>query len=277
MRQRLLSAIFLVPLGIAAIYYGSWFYFILITLLVTLAAKEYVDMFQAGGHHPNGLIVAGGTLAIIVHQAFPLFENTLLPRDSAWLISSLALASMTFHLVQYERGKDNAALDFSITISGFIYFGMLGSFLILLRQLPEGLWWVMLALPAIWFADSGAYFYGRVYGRRKLSPRLSPKKTWEGYIAGIITAIIGTTLFAFLWRLPAGPETAITPLAGALLGLVISIVAPLGDLGESMIKRQFGIKDSSHLIPGHGGAFDRIDSWLWAGVIGYYMIVWFFL
>ena len=135
----------------------------------------------------------------------------------------------------------------------------------------------MVALPAIWFADSGAYFYGRVYGRRKLSPRLSPKKTWEGYIAGIVIGILGSTAFAAMWQLPAGPETAITPLRGAILGLVLSVIAPLGDLGESMIKRQFGIKDSSNLIPGHGGAFDRIDSWLWAGVVGYYIITWLFL
>ncbi|MBC8333399.1 MAG: phosphatidate cytidylyltransferase [Anaerolineae bacterium] len=277
MRQRLISALFLVPLGIAAIYYGSWYYFILMVVLVTLAAKEYADLFRAGGHQPNVVLVAGGTLAIVINQSFDLFGDVSWSRDPSWLISSLLLVSMIFHLFQYERGRDNAATDFAITVSGFVYFGLLGAYLVLLRQLPEGLWWVMLALPAIWFADSGAYFYGRVYGRRKFSPRLSPKKTWEGYIAGIVTSIIGTTLFAILWRIPAGQETAITPFAGALLGLVISIVAPLGDLGESMIKRQFGVKDSSHLIPGHGGAFDRIDSWLWAGMIGYYIIVWFLI
>lgn len=277
MRQRLLSALFLIPLGIAAIYYGGWYYFILMAVLVTLAAKEYADLFRTGGHQPNGVLVVGGTLAIVINQAFDLFGDAPWSRDSSWLISSLLLISMTFHLFQYERGRDHAATDFAITISGFVYFGLLGAYLVLLRQLPDGLWWVMLALPAIWFADSGAYFYGRVYGRRKFSPRLSPKKTWEGYIAGIVTSMIGTTLFALLWRIPAGPETAITPFAGALLGLVISIVAPLGDLGESMIKRQFGVKDSSHLIPGHGGAFDRIDSWLWAGMIGYNIIVWFLI
>jgi phosphatidate cytidylyltransferase len=132
-------------------------------------------------------------------------------------------------------------------------------------------------LPAVWLADSGAYFIGVRFGRHKLSPRLSPKKTWEGYLAGVVTGTLGAALLALVWRIGAGPETAITFWRAAWLGFVISVLTPLGDLGESMIKRQVGAKDSSHLIPGHGGVFDRIDSWLWAGVIGYYIITWQFL
>jgi phosphatidate cytidylyltransferase len=107
-----------------------------------------------------------------------------------------------------------------------------------------------------------------------LSPRLSPKKTWEGYFGGILVAVILTPLLVVLLRLVAGPDSAITPLRGIWVGLVMGIIPTLGDLGESMIKRQRGVKDSGNLLPGHGGAFDRIDSWLWAVVIGYYMIVW---
>ncbi len=277
LRQRILVTIFLLPLGMAAIYFGGWYYFAIIALLLLLAAWEYCQLFRAGGYQPGGALIVGGVFAILLVRSLNLFGGAAWAQDVSWLIALLTLTSMSYHLIQFERGRDEAATDFAISIAGILYIGLLGSHLLLLRELPEGVWWVLLTLPAVWFADSGAYFYGRAYGRRKFSPRLSPKKTWEGYIAGIVVGVLGTAAFAALWQIPAGPETAITPLRGAILGLIISIITPLGDLGESMIKRQVGVKDSSNLIPGHGGAFDRIDSWLWAGVIGFYCIVWFFI
>jgi phosphatidate cytidylyltransferase len=197
--------------------------------------------------------------------------------DSApWITALLILVSMAYHVVMFERGRNQAATDFAITLSGALYLGWLGAYMISLRQLPNGIWWFLLALPAVWFADSGAYFIGRRFGRRPLSPRLSPKKTWEGYFGGILVGVLGGALFAALWGIRVGTDV-MTPWHGALMGLIMSVVTPLGDLGESMVKRQVGVKDSSKLIPGHGGAFDRIDSWLWASVIGYYLIVWFFI
>jgi phosphatidate cytidylyltransferase len=187
------------------------------------------------------------------------------------------LSSMTFHLVAYERGRDQAGTDFAITLSGALYIGWVGAYLITLRDLPNGMWWFMVALPAIWGADSGAYFYGRRFGRHQLSPRLSPKKSWEGYLAGIISGVIVGVGFGTLANAQAASGAGITPLRGALLGLILAVITPLGDLGESMIKRQFGVKDSSNLLPGHGGAFDRIDSWIWGALISYYFITWFYI
>lgn len=277
MRQRLITAIILIPIGIAAIYFGGLFYITLILILLGLAAWEFSTLFQAGNSQPSRTIIVSGSLAFALNQTIPYFTKSPDPNDASWLAALILLISISYHLIQFERGRDQAATDFAITVSGAFYIGFLGSYLLILRNLPDGIWWFMIALPAVWFADSGAYFYGRVYGRHKLSPRLSPKKTWEGYIAGVIVSIVGSALFAAMWRLPAGPEAGITPLRGAIIGLVISVITPLGDLGESMVKRQVGIKDSSNLIPGHGGAFDRIDSWLWAGVIGYYIISTFFV
>jgi phosphatidate cytidylyltransferase len=103
-----------------------------------------------------------------------------------------------------------------------------------------------------------------------MSPRSSPKKSWEGYIGGVIGGTLFAVLLASLWHLRA---PAVTPLKGLILGLVITSISPLGDLGESMLKRGFGVKDTSRLLPGHGGIMDRIDSWLWAATIGYYLIL----
>jgi phosphatidate cytidylyltransferase len=112
-----------------------------------------------------------------------------------------------------------------------------------------------------------------------MSPRISPKKSWEGYAAGIATAMYVGALFAYAYS-SLGPKPLyglITPLQGAILGFGISALTPLGDLGESMFKRQSGMKDSSNIFPGHGGFLDRIDSWIWGASIGYYIIRYFIL
>ncbi|HBX68001.1 MAG TPA: phosphatidate cytidylyltransferase [Chloroflexi bacterium] len=269
LRQRVLVALVLLPIGLILIYLGGWAFAAIVALILALAAWEYTRLFQAGNFQPSYVIVIGGTLLITAGRYFDGFAST------PWIISLIVLAGMTWHLVAYERGRDQAATDFAISISGAFYIGWLGAYLISLRELPNGLWWILVALPAVWLADSGAYFIGRAIGKHKLSPRLSPKKTWEGYLGGLIFGTIGSVLLVLLWSLIE--PGIILPWQGAVLGLLISAITPLGDLGESMIKRQFGIKDSSHLIPGHGGAFDRIDSWLWAGVLGYYIIQWLFL
>lgn len=266
--KRLLVTIILLPVGMAAILAGGWYLTALVAVFMCLAAWEYVELFRAGGLRPTGVLVIGGTLILLLGRNFNGFDS------AAWMISLVILLSMTYHLVAYERGRDQAGSDFAVTVAGIFYIGWFGAYFISLRNLPEGKWWILIVLPAVWFADAGAYFIGKRFGRHKLSPRLSPNKTWEGYLGGIIAGVLLTALFAAIWRVGAGPNSAITPLRGALVGLVMGIFPTLGDLGESMIKRQMGVKDSGNLLPGHGGAFDRIDSWLWAVVLGYYMILW---
>jgi phosphatidate cytidylyltransferase len=258
------------PFGLAAIYFGGWVFAGLVALALGLAAFEYVRLFRFGGLHPSMVMVVGGTLLLAVARAADGF------RSAPWIISLLVLACMAYHLVMYERGRDQAASDFAASLGGIFYLGWIGAYLISLRDLPEGMWWVLVALPAVWLADSGAYLIGSRIGRHKMTRRLSPRKSWEGYVGGIIFGTAGAALLAALWDVWAGPVTAVTPLRAAWLGLALSVFTTLGDLGESMIKRQVGMKDSGNLLPGHGGVFDRIDSWLWAGVISYYMIVWLF-
>jgi phosphatidate cytidylyltransferase len=268
--QRLVVTIILLPIGLLAIYVGGLFYALLVALLLALAAREYALLFRANGQHPSVFLVVGGVLLLVAGRAFDGFVSAPL------IITLLIVASMIYHLLAYERGCHQAGVDFSVTFAGALYAGWLGAYLISLRDLPEGRWWVLVVLPAVWLADSGAYFIGRAFGRHRMSPRLSPKKTWEGYLGGVVVGTVGAGLLAALWQFAVGPDSGISLASGAVLGFIMAALTPAGDLGESMIKRQAGMKDSGKLFPGHGGAFDRIDSWLWAAPIGYYVILWFF-
>jgi phosphatidate cytidylyltransferase len=270
MVNRLLVTIVLIPIGMAILVYGKLPYLLTIALIIGIAGWEYVNMLRLTGLKPSGLLVPLAAMLFVLMRGYDSFSS------APWLLSLFLLVSMTWHLLDYEKGRDRAGSDFNVTVGGALYLGWIGAYLISLRNLPEGKWWILVVLPAVWLADSGAYFIGSRFGKHKLSPRLSPKKSWEGYLAGIVWGTLGGALLAALWRIGSGPDSAILPWRGALIGFILAVLTPLGDLGESMFKRQVGVKDSSNLIPGMGGMFDRIDSWLWAGVIGYYLILWFF-
>jgi phosphatidate cytidylyltransferase len=271
LKQRVMVVAVLLPVGFTFIYLGGYYFLAFMAIIFGLAAAEYAKLFKAGGFQPSRTILVIGTLAIVIGRGIDGFKS------ADWILGFFILAVMLYHMIAYERGRDHAGSDFAITISGAVYIGWLGAYMISLRNLPNGMWWFLIAMPSLWAADSGAYFYGRKFGKHKLSPRLSPKKSWEGYIAGIFSGILIGALFAWWLGGLAGPSAGITHLHGAILGLVLSIFPTLGDLGESMIKRQVGVKDSSNLLPGHGGMFDRIDSWLWGAMLSYYLITWFFI
>jgi phosphatidate cytidylyltransferase len=271
LRQRVLVAALLLPIGLTVIYVGGMAFTLFITLLLGIAAWEYAKLFKVGKHQPSEILTVTGTVAIVLGRGIHGFES------ADWIVGITILGSMTYHSIAYERGRSEAGSDFTITLAGALYLGWVGAYLLSLRDLPNGMWWFLIALPSVWTADTGAYFLGSKYGKRLLTPRLSPKKTWEGLLAGIVTGPAAGLAFAALAQSQLGPETGITPLRGAILGLVLAVLTPLGDLGASMIKRQFGVKDSGTLFPGHGGAFDRVDTWIWGAILSYYVITWFYL
>jgi phosphatidate cytidylyltransferase len=140
-----------------------------------------------------------------------------------------------------------------------------------LRGVDAGRDWVFFALFTTFASDTIAFFAGRALGRHKLAPGISPGKTWEGAIAGVFGAIIFSLLLVTLLSLPLSYGQAI------LLGLLVSIFGQLGDLTESLFKRNMGVKDSGRLIPGHGGVLDRMDSVVFAGIVVYYYVIWVIL
>ena len=268
MLRRLVTALSLLAVGMPALLFGGIPYFLFMGFFIVMAAYEYTKLFRAAKVEPSTYITVGGVfLILLVRDFYPEFSNGV--------FTGLLLLALAYHTFAYEAGRERAALDFAATVGGLAYLGWVGAYLLELRNLPDGGWWLFLVLPTIWMADSGAYSIGRAYGRHKMAPRLSPNKSWEGYWAGVFAGTVFGGFFAFAYSTWGPLEISIGQ--GAVLGLVLSAIAPLGDLGESLFKRPVGIKDSSSLIPGHGGAFDRIDSWLWAAVIGFYYIQWFFI
>lgn len=270
MLKRTITALGLAAIGLPAILLGGIFYYFLMGTFLIGAAREYVILFRAAKYQPQFHVTVGGVAAITIARMF-------FPEYAQPVFAITILVAMAYHLVVYERGHDQAAVDFGITVGGLVYIGWLGSYLFDLRNLPEGGWWFMLVMFCVMYGDTGAYSIGKAYGRHKMAPRLSPKKSWEGYAASVLTATWGGVFTVYAFTTYGNLAGQITLWQGAILGFILGSLPPLGDLGESMIKRQSGIKDSSDIIPGHGGFFDRIDSWLWGAVIGYYFLVWFIL
>jgi phosphatidate cytidylyltransferase len=263
LRTRLLTAIVLIPIVIYCIYLGDLPFLALVALLLTLAEIEFCRLMVHDGFRP---VLAFGLGMVWLSLLDAQFSTLGLLQPGMALILLGSLAWQLFH----RQGSPVA--DWALTVTGGLYLGLCGACLIRLRGLHDGLWWTMTAVPSIMLADTGAFFIGRAWGRHKLASTLSPGKTWEGYLAGVIIGGLLTALLASLWRIGAGAGTVVSSLHGLILGLLIGIFAPLGDLAVSMIKRHVGAKDSGNIIPGHGGALDRVDSVLWAAVIGYYYV-----
>ena len=268
MLKRTASAAILLPIVIALIIFGGWPFYIGIAAIIGIGAKEFSSLFhQSHKYDPSNLLIISGAVLLILSRAIWGFAG------SESLLTLLILAAMTIHIIHRERGNVNAVIDFCITTAGIFYVGWLGAYIISLRALPDGEWWLILSLGAVWLADAGAFFIGTKFGKHPLAPAISPKKSWEGYIGGVISATLLTPLVAWLLQ---GYAPAITIVNGFILGITLGALAPIGDLGISMIKRYFNAKDSGNLIPGHGGALDRLDSLLWAVALSYQLITWLF-
>jgi phosphatidate cytidylyltransferase len=265
--DRLVIALLLLPIGLGLIAYGGVPLLLIISALVVLAALEYADLFAHAGLAPSRWLVAGGALALLVARHFFGFDHIGL------ILTLILLVAVAWYLRAYERGSVRAATDFAVTIAGIVYLGWFGAYFISLRALPSGEWWLLVALTGVWFGDAAAFSIGRRFGRHPMVPRLSPRKTWEGYAASIVGGGLGSGVLSLLWQIAAPPGSGVGLLSGLIIGALLGALGTLGDLAISMLKREVGVKDSGTLLPGHGGALDRIDSWIVGAAIGYYLVV----
>jgi phosphatidate cytidylyltransferase len=264
--QRIVVALVIGPVLLAATYFGGWAYFIPVAFLMLAAGREYANIMQVLNHNTP--------LWLLLPAIFLLLVAAWRPE---WNIMGLALflsvfGSLIYCLRLFERGITlDAALDWFALVTGIVLLGWVGGHFFLLRGLSEDGWrWTMVALLGIWFADMAAFGVGKflvgpLLGRHSLAPRLSPKKTVEGYIGGIIVGTAASLITAYFLDLPL-------VLAG-IAGLAVSVLGLFGDLSISLLKREAGLKDSGKLFPGHGGALDRSDSLIWAVAIVYYLVL----
>ncbi|MEP7355669.1 MAG: phosphatidate cytidylyltransferase [Anaerolineales bacterium] len=271
LRDRLAVTILLVPFVLLVVQAGGILFLLALLFMWSMAALEFAWLFAGAGQRPAVWLLVGGVILLVAAEQYPVLNPLgLVP-------AALVIAALTWHLVDYERGTAPlAGTDFAITLAGIFYLGWLGRYFVSLRALPDGLWWLLTILPSVWLADTGAYAFGRAFGRRffrsPMAPRLSPKKTWEGYVGSVIFGALGGGILALSFTVALGPASLLNWRSGALVGGLVGLFGPLGDLGVSMIKRQMGVKDSGALLAGHGGALDRVDSWLVAGAVGYYFV-----
>jgi len=275
LRKRVLTALWGIPLLIAAIWFEQplpWFT-VLIAIWGILAFREFYRLVSGSKKLPPPYFELTLTLLFIISRNAELLD-VIEPNFSVILIMPmllvLSLEPLLWRWLFPHWYKGMSFFRVVLITAGILYAGWLLGHLVALRGLDDGRNWVFFALFVTFASDTAAFFIGRALGRHKLAPAISPGKTWEGAIGGILGAIIVSLFF-----------TLNTPLAlplswgqAILLGVLVSIFGQLGDLAESLFKRYTGVKDSGSVLPGHGGFLDRMDSVVFAGAVVYYYVVW---
>jgi len=280
MRERTLSALVIIPVVVLAIAGGGIGVGILVLVLAALGAREAERLLPAAGRPVIRNGVVGGALLLAAAAALPailgsrLLGDPLAPDlaariaaiDGVALVGAVAVALAMIAFARRDPADGFAA--WSSTAFGALYLGLLGAVAILTTQwtggpAEEGLWperrWILVLLAGVWSFDTGAYLVGRAIGRRPFLPWISPKKTLEGVLGGLVVATVVVALV--LW------VSGSSPLEALVLGPLLGMVAQSGDLAESLLKRAAGVKDSGTLLPGHGGILDRVDSILFAAPV----------
>ncbi|WP_169083047.1 phosphatidate cytidylyltransferase [Paenibacillus sp. PL91] len=250
MRQRIITGVVAGAVFIGLAIVGGWLYTSLLVLLAIIGFTEYARMNGVAWSHPSSLLGYAGVLLFVLPWSY--WGITIpSPLTILWVLAFLLL-SITV-ITKNKTTIDGAAL----MLLGALYVGYGFSAMVQARQIDQdGLIWTFLAFGCIWASDIGAYFMGRAFGKTKLWPSISPNKTIEGALGGVLFSLIVSAVFAL-----AIPDFIDLPKA-LLIGLVAAVAGQFGDLIQSAYKRVRDIKDTGTLLPGHGGVLDRCDSWL---------------
>ncbi len=242
----------------------------LVLVIICLMAKEYVLILQHKGFHPS--------LGVIIVAAIAFTSLIFFHRFDMLPVFTCAAIIASFLIVLF-KGRQPYIANVATTTLGIMYSAWLTSHVLLIRQIGmqgvgafkisinEGLFLLIFAFLAVIATDVGAYYFGSKFGKAKLAPTISPKKSVEGAVFGALFCIF-VCLFGVFY-------TKLTVLQCIIAGLLITIFAQLGDLSESLIKRDAGVKDSSHILPGHGGILDRADSYIFSAPVVYYYFIYF--
>jgi phosphatidate cytidylyltransferase len=254
-----------IPLILFTTLKGGWPFVGLVMIIVGCATAEFYTLARHKGTSPQA------ALGVIVSVLLPvvLFRGGA---ELVWLV--LGAFVLLAACIELFRNRGSSTLNLGVTVCGVLVVPVLLGHLILIRELPaaanlpyaQGGRWIVLMLLTVWVCDTAAYALGTAVGKHKLFPRISPKKTWEGAAAGLVAAL------PCAWACHVLFVEGISVLDSLVIGALCGTVGQLSDLVESQFKRDAGVKDSSHLIPGHGGMLDRFDSFIVLAPIVYYYL-----
>jgi phosphatidate cytidylyltransferase len=260
--RRIASVTALILVSIFCIFFAPiWIYALFVIFFICLGLNEFFNMIKIKG--------------IPVYKYLGLFLGLIIPiaiyggfkPTGEWTLFLLLLAFIIFFVLQFFKKKpDNVVLSISTTVFGVIYVSWLGSYMLKIRFLDKGSLLVLFLLLVVKLGDAGAYFFGKTFGRHKLLERVSPKKSIEGALGGLMTSVV-VSLLGKLYL------TEIPLFHFLILGILAGVAAQLGDLSESLIKRDCNVKDSGRFIPQQGGVLDLIDSILFSAPIIYLYVI----
>jgi len=267
--QRWLTAAIAMPVVLVFAWFGGWLAFVALGLVVLLGTVELHNMLLHVGYRPLVWISFALSILFLIAAMFPSYRLSIIE------ISLGVSLLVSFSWLFFRKRLDGAMIDWALTMAISLYLGWPTSFMLLLRgytpatfqgsgavTLPTGAWWLLVVLLGVWGFDAAAFFSGRYFGRHKLAPEISPGKTWEGVAGGLVLSITAALVLTVV-------PLHVPWYFAILLGVLIGMAATLGDLAESLIKRQTHVKDSGQIMPGHGGMLDRIDSLLFAVIVVY--------
>jgi phosphatidate cytidylyltransferase len=255
--SRIGVAVVLLPLVLGTVWLGGWWLFTLAAVGGLMALHELYTMGR--GLRP---IVLGGYVGLLL---------TLIGAETgsiAWMVGGIfSTILVAFVIFGFADARPSATAAIALTVLGVVWIGGGISALVLLREIPgDGRLVIFTVLIAVFADDTAAYVVGRAIGRHKMAPRISPGKSWEGFVGGTIAAMA----VAFFAMYDQGFLTDIEALG---LGAAVALASTMGDLFESAIKRDLGVKDYGRILAGHGGVLDRVDSLLWAGPAAFFVIL----
>lgn len=249
MGQRLVTGIIAGAAFIVLLFAGGWYYSVLLLILALIGYWEFVRLNKQSWKRLD-VFLGFTALTIITLPQLPFDWNMPSSTTVIWLLMFALLCGTVF-------SKNRINLEHvSILLLGAVYVGIGFHYMAITRDLPHGIFWSALTFACIWASDAGAYFVGKAIGKTKLWPSISPNKTIEGALGGLVIAIIAALIFSYFRQEWLGYGQAM------LIGLTAAVAGQLGDLIQSAYKRFRDVKDSGQLFPGHGGVLDRTDSWL---------------
>ena len=264
--KRVLVAGLGAPMVILAIWVGGYFFFALVLLIALLASYEFMNLLEKKDIRP---------VRAWVYLFTVLFFFAVYLQRGSWLLPIVVAFGCGIFIIELFRAASRAIANVAGGLLTFFYLGVLYSYMLAVRELPvrysmpykEGGKWVLLVLAAIWICDTAAYFVGSRLGRRKLAPAISPNKSIEGAVGGLMGALLAASL-GKIWFV-----SSLSLVDALVIGGVVGVLGQMSDLVESRFKRDAGVKDTSNILPGHGGILDRFDSPLLTFPVIYYYLI----